>query len=147
MNIPVYITLYIICNLTTLVKPIGLYNFISFVDFGFSLITFINLTCTMKLKIYVSWNNTLLDYGIRVIHNTLLDYGIRVIHFLVPNKTDPSCILINRYRLGITESIVSGLIHTKVTLREKRVREQFVPSRYILLNTIELYLDRYQLNT
>ena len=135
MNIPVYITLYIICNLTTLVKPIGLYNFISFVDFGFSLITFINLTCTMKLKIYVSWNNT------------LLDYGIRVIHFLVPNKTDPSCIWINRYRLGITESIVSGLIHTKVTLREKRVREQFVPSRYILQNTIELYLDRYQLNT
>ena len=96
LNTPRYSTLYIICNLTMLVK-----NYVKPV-LRFSLITFINLTWTIKLKIYISWNNTLLDYGIGVIHSR------------VANDTDLSCIIINRNRLGNTESIISGLIHTKV---------------------------------
>ena len=29
---------------------------------------FINLTCMIEFKIYVSWNNTPHDYGVRVIY-------------------------------------------------------------------------------
>ena len=32
------------------------------------IITFINVTCTIELKIDVSWNNTPLDYSVRVIY-------------------------------------------------------------------------------
>ena len=45
---------------------------------------FINLTCNIELKIYISWNKTLLHYSIRVIHQS------------VANKTDLSCLLVNR---------------------------------------------------
>ena len=31
-------------------------------------ITFINVTCTIELKIYVSCNNTPLDYSVKVIY-------------------------------------------------------------------------------
>ena len=44
--------------------------------------TFINLSCTLELKIYVSWNNTPLDYGVRVIYP------------LVANETDGEFYLI-----------------------------------------------------
>ena len=85
-------TQYIICNLTTLVQ----------ICITIQLNTLIIFTCTIKLKIYISWNKTLIDYRIRVIHPHIAD------------KMDLSCIGINRYRLGNTKSIVSGLIHNKL---------------------------------
>ena len=53
------------------------------------LITIINLTCIIKLKIYISWNKTLFDNRIRVI---------------VPHVANLSYILKDIYRLGITVS-------------------------------------------
>ena len=46
--------------------------------------TVINLSCTLELKIYVSWNNTPLDYGVRVIYP------------LVANETDSEFYLIRQ---------------------------------------------------
>ena len=83
LNTPRYITQYIIWNLTTLVnKNIK------------HVITFINLTCTIEVKIYVSWNKTLLHYGNRLI----------VPH--LANKRGPESILKDTYRLGITVSCI-----------------------------------------
>jgi len=108
LNTRTYITLYIICNLTTLVK----------ICITIFLNTLIILTCTIKLKIYISCNKTLIDYRIRVIHHHVAD------------KMDLSCIGINIYRLGNTKSIVSGYI---ISYYIEGLRE------FVLVNS--LYLD------
>ena len=35
--------------------------------------TLINVSCTLEFKIYVSWNNTPLDYGVRIIYPFVAD--------------------------------------------------------------------------
>ena len=76
LNTPRYIMLYIVYKLTMLVN-----------NYAKLVITFINLTCKTELKIYVSWNKTLLDYGIREIVPR------------VANERDLSHILKDGYRL------------------------------------------------
>ena len=66
-----------------------------------------------KTQNIVSWNKTLLDFEIRIVVPC------------VANKRDLSCISINRYKLGNTESVVSELT-------QQEVLEQFVPRGYIL---------------
>ena len=113
INLNYNITVYIICNLTTIVnnysKPV----------LQFSLITLINLTCLIKPKIYISWNKTLFGYGIRVIHPC------------IAKETDLSRSLVNRYRLvKYRECCIhmdSILIRTKVLLYSK----QFYGSFYL----------------
>ena len=65
--------LYIICKpnyaCKKLCKTYRSLNLTTLVNNCLKLVfTFINQTCTKELKINVSWNNTPLDYGVRVIY-------------------------------------------------------------------------------
>ena len=102
-------------------------------------VTFINLTCIIELKIYVSWNYTLLDYSV----SEQDGFEVCIVRQVQKNTERASCIWVIHTKEY--NRVLFGLIEIEYFQSDKQIRDWVVSSLYTPLVVRSKYDEKLYL--